>query len=147
MGSSAYWYFVPYEQDFNSALQKLREREFKLGRYNPVVMFPSFPVTTSTESPGAKHSTIDEAIEDADADGTRSILDLKEVSEVDDYCIARVISKDELLKYFGTDKPDKLQIENQFDMFNDIERGKGFCIVAYKDGKPDELYFVGYSFD
>jgi hypothetical protein len=32
-------------------------------------------------APGAQHDSIDEAREDADADGTRSILDIDDVSE------------------------------------------------------------------
>ncbi len=147
MGASPYWYFIPYETDPNAALQKLREREFSAGRYNPAVMFPDFPITQSTESPGLQHSSIDEAMQDAAEDGTRSILDLTSVSEIDDYCIARILSKEELMKYFGTEKPDRHVIENNSDFFDDIERGKGFCITVYKNGRPDELYFVGYSFD
>ena len=147
MGASPYWYYVSYEQDFNSALQKLRDKEFKAGRYNPVVMFPKFPITETTESPGAQHTTIDEALEAADADGTRSILDLIAVSEIDDFCISRVISKDQLIKYFGTEKPDRIQIENNRNFFDDIERLKGFCIVVYRENDPDELFFAGYSAD
>jgi hypothetical protein len=54
MGSSPYWYFVPYEEDRNAALQKLREREFLAGRYNPVIDFPEFPIDEKT-SPGKQH--------------------------------------------------------------------------------------------
>lgn len=50
-----------------------------------------------------QHASIDEAIEAADADGTRSMLD--------------------------------------------IDRGQGVYIVAYRDGKPSEIFFAGYSFD
>jgi hypothetical protein len=44
MGGHPWFYFVDYEPDVNAALQKLREREFRAGRYNPVVWFPEFPV-------------------------------------------------------------------------------------------------------
>jgi len=147
MGASPYWYFVPYREDFNSALLELKQKEFAAGRYNPVVMFPEFPVTDSTVSAGAQHSSIEEAAEDAMEDGTRSILDLNEVSETDDYCVARILSPQELLKYFGTEKPEKQQVENNFQLFEDVERGKGFCIVVHQNQKPAELFFVGYSFD
>ena len=36
-------------------------------------------------SPGVQHASIEEAFEDADADGTRSILDLDHFSEQPDF--------------------------------------------------------------
>ena len=38
-------------------------------------------------------------------------------------------------------------IEQHMDFYEDIERGQGVYIIAYKDGKPSELFFGGYSFD
>ncbi|MDR2941678.1 MAG: hypothetical protein LBV17_03705 [Treponema sp.] len=147
MGSSPYWYYVAYEDDKNSALNKLRQREFEAGRYNPVVCFPEFPITEETKSPGKGHETIADALEDAAEDGTRSILDLDKVSDEDDYCIARILNKDELIEYFKTEKPTKEIIENTDSYIEDIERGKGFCITVYENEIPKELFFIGYSFD
>jgi hypothetical protein len=148
MGSSHYWYNVAYEDDKNNALNKLRQREFEAGRYNPVIAFPEFPITNKTESPGRGHETIADALEEAEADGTRSILDLEQVSDKDDFCIARTLTKDELIKYFKTENPTKEIIENNFDNFlEDIDRGKGFCITVYSNEIPKELFFIGYSFD
>jgi hypothetical protein len=42
MGGRAYWYFVPYEQDEQSALDKLRAREFAAGRYSPAIRYLKF---------------------------------------------------------------------------------------------------------
>jgi hypothetical protein len=72
MGGHPYWYFVPYETDPSAALQKLRRREFEAGRYNPAIPFPKFPVDLGATSAGAKHRSIKAALEDSDADGTRS---------------------------------------------------------------------------
>jgi hypothetical protein len=73
---------------------------------------------------------------------------LEKVSEEDDFCIARILSKDELQKYFNTEKPTKELIEKSFYNFiDDIERGKGFCITVYENNMPSELFFIGYSFD
>ncbi len=69
MGSSPYWYTVPYEADVNAALQKLRVREFKAGRYNPVIPKLRFPLTDKSPAPGAKHKSIAAALTAADADG------------------------------------------------------------------------------
>ncbi len=81
MGAHPYWYFVKYDPDIGRALQTLREREFKAGRYNPVIDFPPFPVKETSPAPGAQHASIEEAMEDAMEDGTRSILDISRVCE------------------------------------------------------------------
>lgn len=148
MGSSPYWYYIPYETDLNLALSKLHEREFSLGRYNPAVTFPEFPITEDTPSPGKKHRNIKSAFKAAMEDGTRSILDLQAVSTKDEFCVARILSETELLKYFNTIKPTHAEIENNFTLLlADLERGKGLCITVYRANEPDELFFVGYSFD
>jgi hypothetical protein len=148
MGGSPYWYYVPYEDDKNSALNKLRNKEFEAGRYYPVMDDIDFPVTGESECPGKQHKTIEEAIEAAEENGTRSILDIHTVSDEDDYCIARILTEDELEDYFGTIKPDKQTIEDSFDNFmDDIERGQALCITVYENELPSELFFVGYSFD
>ena len=71
MGGESWFYFVPYQADIDSALQALRRREFQAGRYNPVMPLPDFPVDAGVPGPGAQHDSIEEAITDADADGTR----------------------------------------------------------------------------
>ena len=81
MGAHPYWYVVKYRPDIEAALQELREGEFQAGRYNPVIPFPEFPLGPNPPAPGAQHATIAEAFEDADADGTRSIIDLERVSD------------------------------------------------------------------
>jgi hypothetical protein len=147
MGSILYWYYVPYREDYNLALKELREKEFEAGRYNPAVLFPEFPPRAKASSPGKQHATIFDALDDAAEDGTRSILDLDTVSTVDDYGVARLLSEQDLLLYFNTTKPTRQDIDNSYNFFESIERGKGHCIVTYKNNKPHEIYFVGYSFD
>ncbi|MBX7225133.1 MAG: hypothetical protein K1X55_03825 [Chitinophagales bacterium] len=51
------------------------------------------------------------------------------------------------MQYFNTKKPSRKEIEDNFDFFDDIERGHGVCIIVYKDNLPDEIFFAGYSFD
>jgi hypothetical protein len=147
MGANLYWYLVPYEENFNEVLEKLRMREFKAGRYNPVIPFPKFPITDDSESPGPQHSDINQPLNETEYDGTRSILDLITVSEEDDYCVARILSKEELLNYFGTEKPDAETIQVKTGFIEDIERGKGRCIVVYENDQAKDLFFIGYSFD
>jgi hypothetical protein len=147
MGGESWFYFVPYQADIDSALQALRRREFQAGRYNPVTPFPDFPVDAGATGPGAHHGSIEEAISEADADGTRSILDMERVSDEPDYGAVTPLSDEDLVKLFGTSKPTREMIEANDDLFEALERGQGVYIVVYHDDKPSEIFFAGYSFD
>ena len=149
MGAEPYWYFEEYQPDVNAALQELRQREFEAGRYNPAMMFPSdaLPVGPDSPAPGAQHSSIEEAFEEADEDGTRSILDLDHVSDYPESCAVAPLSEDVLQSLYGTTQPSREMVERKMDFLDDIERGQGVYIVLYKDGQPNEIFFAGYSFD
>jgi hypothetical protein len=147
MGGHPWFYFVAYEPDVNAALQKLRDREFAAGRYNPAVDFPEFPVNRDAPAPGAQHDSIEEAIEDADADGTRSILDMMTVSAEPDFNAVAALPEEEARELFGTEKPTREMIEESDELYEKLERGQGVYIIAYKGGQPSEIFFAGYSFD
>ena len=149
MGAEPYWYYVKYQSDINAALNELRQHEFKAGRYNPVITFPSelFPIGPDSPSPGAQHNSIEEALADAEESGTRSILDLNKVADTSDYFTVIPIEDDVLQNLYGTTKPTRKMIEQNMDYFENVQRGQGIYIVLYKDGVPDEIFFAGYSFD
>lgn len=147
MGGEPWFYLVDYESDINSALQKLRQREFKAGRYNPVISFPQYPIGPQSPAPGAKHSSIEEAFEDADADGTRSILDMERVSDAPDYGAVAPLPDEDLLELFGTTRPTREMVDSNYDLFEALERGQGVYIVVYADDQPSGIFFAGYSFD
>ncbi len=143
MGGEPWYYFVPYQSDLNKALNELRQREFKAGRYNPVV-----PFQPHLAAPGrAQHASIEEALEDADADGTRSILDMERIGEKPDYGVIVPLAPEVLRNLYGTERPTHAMIEGNMDFFEDIERGQGIYIIIYKDDVPSEIFFAGYSFD
>jgi hypothetical protein len=147
MGAEPYYYFVKYQRDVNAALQELRQREFRAGRYNPVIDFPQFPITPQSPAPGAQHNSIEEALEDADADGTRSILDLDHIADEPDFGAVTALDQDTLQDLYGTTRPTRQLIEQNMDFFAEIERGQGIYIVVYEKGEPSEIFFAGYSFD
>jgi hypothetical protein len=148
MGAHLWFYFVPYERDINHALQVLRQREFKAGRYNPAMAFPEFPLERlSLPSLGAQHASIQEALEAAEADGTRSILDMDRVGAKPDYGVVTPLPKERLIELFQTEQPTRAMIEQNADFFEEIERGHGIYIIGYKDGMPSEIFFAGYSYD
>ena len=132
MGAEPWDYFVLYEDDIQAALEKLRQREFAAGRYYP-----------SEDKP----ATIEEAIEMADATGTQSILDIERIADEPDYSVVVPLSTSELIRLFGTDKPTRKMIENDMSFYEGVERGQGVYIIAYKDEKPNEIFFAGYSYD
>jgi hypothetical protein len=147
MGAEPYFYFVSYQPDITAALQALRQREFQAGRYNPVLPFLEFPLGPQSPSPGAQHSSIEAACEEADADGTRSILDLDRVSKEPDFGAVTSLDESLLQQLYGTTRPTREMIENNMDFFEEVERGRGIYIIVYKDARPDEIFFAGYSYD
>jgi hypothetical protein len=132
MGAEPWDYFVPYESNVQAALDKLKEREFRAGRYRG-----------SEEGP----ASIDEARELADADGTGSILDMDRVADEPDFMAVTPLSHQRLLELFKTDQPTREMIETNHDFYDEIDRGQGIYIIAYQDGQPSEIFFAGYSFD
>jgi len=132
MGAEPWQYFVPYEQDTQAALEKLKEREFRAGRFR-----------YSEENP----TTIEEAREIADADGTGSILDIDQAGDEPDFGVVVPLSAEYLVELYGTAQPTHEMIEANLDFYEDIERGQGIYIVVYKGGKPAEIFFAGYSYD
>ena len=172
MGAHPYMYFAKYHIDIETSLQILREREFLAGRYNPVVSFIEFPLTSDSLSPGAKHLSIEEALEASDADGTRSILDISEVAQISYsealnsssiyshnlYGTSFPLSNDELVYLFDTIKPTHIVVEKTVvleeqneeaadEFWQSIDRGTARHIIIYNHDEPVELFFAGYSFD
>ena len=58
MGGEPYWYFVPYQPNIQAALDALRAREFKAGRYNPVLPFQRFPVDADSPLHALGHALL-----------------------------------------------------------------------------------------
>jgi hypothetical protein len=151
MGANPWSYLVDYQLDINAALQALRQREFHSGRYFPAIDYAAFPIPSNFSGSGAQHTTIEAAIEDADADGTQSILDIQEISEERLPGKASPLESLELLDVFGTEFPNSDMIDNTdeipSEIFDFIGRGQSVYVVLYKDNQPHKLLFVGYSYD
>lgn len=151
MGASPYMYLEPLRGDVAATLQALREREFRAGRYNPVIPFPVTPINANSPAPGAKHASIEDALEAADADGTRSILDLDHIADEPESCAISPIPAETLQEHFGTVQLTRDVFEANEDAFWDImdevDRGAGIFALLYDNGEPTEVVFAGYSFD
>jgi hypothetical protein len=149
MGAHPYWYYVPYCDEIQAALTKLRKREFKAGRYSPVIPFLKFSEPQfSKQKPGAGHASIDEAIEAGAEEGTRSILDIQAVGDAPGYGVAAPFAEEIVIDLFGTAKPSRDVVDNNLSaLIDDIDRGHCFYLVLYDHGRPSEILFAGYSFD
>jgi hypothetical protein len=125
MGAQLHWYVVKYRPDVDGALQELREREFRSGRCNPVIPFPDFPIGPHSPAPGARHAPMAEALEHAEADGTRSIIDLDRVSDEREFGAVTALGDAALQALFRTTRPTREMVESTDDLSEDLERGQG----------------------
>jgi hypothetical protein len=132
MGAEPWSCFTKFDSNIQRALDKLRDEVFESGNFR-----------YAEEGP----SSIDEALEIADADGTCSILDIMQISDTPDFCCAAPFTKSELTTYFGTEQPTRSDVESSEDFWEEMERGQARYAVLYANGQPSEIYFAGYSFD
>jgi hypothetical protein len=147
VGGHPYWYYVPYAADLQSALDKLRAREFAAGRYSPVIRYIKFSEPAfSIQKPGKQHRSIATAIKASTEEGTRSILDIAKVGQRPDYRVAGPLPAARMRELYGTDKPTREMLDGH-EFFEDIERGKCVYVVVHAGDKPSELMFAGYSYD
>jgi hypothetical protein len=147
MGGHAYWYAVKYRPEVEIALEDLRQREFRAGRYNPVMQFIHVPITPASPAPGPRHRTIQDALAASDANGTRSILDIFGIADEPDFGVACPLPPELLQSLYGTTQPSLAAVEANMDFLEDVERGQAVYIVCYTSGTPTELFFAGYSYD
>jgi hypothetical protein len=149
MGARFWSYAVPYQEDIRAAL---REQEFPAGRFwQPSEVQPGFFGRIFGRAPSKPRppQSIREAVKIADASaiGTRSILDTERISDSPALSAAWLVPREELQRLFGTDQPTRKTVEECEELIELIDRGQGLCVVTYQQGKPDGIYFAGYSFD
>jgi hypothetical protein len=133
MAAEPYSHSVPYQTDINAVFKLLREDVFKKGEYRGSELNPK---------------PMQEALENMEADGTASILDIERVGEEIEPGVLAPLDEETLREIFGTARPTIEMIkEHDFDIYGWIDRGECIYITVYKDGKPDTIFFAGYSYD
>jgi len=132
MGAEPWFHVAPYQSDIPAALETLRQRVFAEGEYR---------------GSDAEPATIEEALENMDADGTASILDIDHVADEPEPTGVTVLAPADAKRYFGTERPGRADVEQADRFWDGIGRGEAVCVVVYDGDRPSELYFAGYSFD
>jgi hypothetical protein len=139
LGSQLWEYCVPYQASIQKALEELREREFKAGRFYRSELRPK---------------TFEDAIRNADAAGTRSIIDIDKISATRELETISPAPLGMLHVLFETDKPSHAMVESaskklshDFQAFLETYgRGEGLYIILYDGDRPIEIYFAGWSY-
>jgi hypothetical protein len=150
MGGHFWSYSVPYQKDIRAALEALREQEFRAGRFwQPAEVEPGFFGRLLDRGPSKpkRPASIPEALKISDATGTRSILDMERVTDTPELGAVSPLQPQELRELFGTEQPTLETIEKSEAFIDRLERGQGVYIILHEQGKPEKIYFAGYSYD
>ena len=150
MGANPWTYFVPYQPDLSAALADLREHEFRAGRFfQPSEVPPGLVGRLLGRAPSKPKppASIREAIKLAGATGARSILDMEKVGDHFDYGVVASLPPKELRRLFGTERPNRKDVEDSETLVEELDRGQGIAVVIYEHGKPNGILFFGYSYD
>jgi hypothetical protein len=154
VGASGWDYRVPFVGSVEEAFDEVRKQVLVSGDY----IWPwddLEPDDEDDDESAPRPSTLDalraaKEIEEFWEEGTHSILDMERVGADDQFGVVRPLSATELSDVFGTQEPAAVDLERVgeerlLDLLG--ERWTGRSLVLHKDGKPDEVYFWGYSGD
>jgi hypothetical protein len=170
MGASGWDYRVPHQADLDAALQALRRDVFARGDYykpwedadpearaamaRQLTEMAGLTGTDLDESilerlrAGAGPASIDEALLWSLDSGTHSVLDVASVQKEPGFGVVTTADAALLQELFGTTEPTSAAIgDNVVAVFDRISRWRGVAIVAYADGAPESIAFIGISGD
>lgn len=152
MGASGWDYRVPYSGSVEATFTAVQEQVLAGDEYIWPFDRPaeaSVPRPTSLAALKAAKE-IDEFWDE----GTHSILDVERVdADADDpFATIRPLDAEELDELFGTRQPSAADFDRVYhdtSLLDDVleERWTGRSVVIYRDGRPDEVFFWGYSGD
>ena len=132
MGAEAYTWVTKYRKNLAEALRTAREETFAAGKFIGVDEHPA---------------TMEEAVELGAEAGTGSILDITGVSECPELCSVCPLTSEELIEFFGTERPTFAQIEQCAPFWESFDRGEARAVTLYKNGKPSQICFAGWTID
>jgi hypothetical protein len=163
MGASGWDYFVPYQQSIESALDELREQVFRSGKFflrpqmeinpdnfenAPEEIRDQLPARIEREKSFSQPTTLKALIDWNGEEGTHSIIDIERITPIPAFGSASPFSTNQLIEMFGTDKPERSMIEQRKSEITGMrKRWEASYIIVYKNGKPNEIFFSGFSGD
>ncbi|MES2460348.1 MAG: hypothetical protein V4671_07180 [Armatimonadota bacterium] len=81
------------------------------------------------------------------AEGTKSVLDMQGISDETAPGLVRALPTPEIAQLFGKERPTRIMVEQNQELYERIDRGHGICFAVYRQDLPDEIFFGGYSYD
>jgi len=81
--------------------------------------------------------------------GTHSVIDMTQVADEPGYNTVAPAPPEYLLELFGTTQPAASAVESAIEAaaMHGFGRWHGMYLLAYADGAPTEIFFVGHSGD
>jgi hypothetical protein len=150
MTTQPYWYLVRYDEsreDLQAVLDTLRAREFAAGRYNPVMPSLDFVEPAfSRQYRKAQHDSIEDAIMDAEEEGTRSILDIHRIDIRPDFGVAAPLPRAALLELYKTERPSEDAVRANKEFLRWAAPAQCIYIVIYEGDRTQQVLFAGRSF-
>src|SRR5262249_50183533 len=99
-------------------------------------------------------ATAAEAVANAGASGTRSVLDVGSVTPAPEPGGAGPVPAGVLLRVFGTERPTRAAVEQGYDedeafedYFAGLEGRAACCVVVHEGGEPREVFLAGWTYD
>ena len=132
MGAEGYIWITKFKKNLADALQAAREETFASGKFFGADEHPA---------------SIEEAIGLGAESGTGSLLDIVTVSEAPELCAVCPLSREELLEFFGSERPTIEQIEKSVSFWASFDRGEARAITLYEKGQPARICFAGWTID
>jgi hypothetical protein len=139
MSNTAWRYVIPYQPDYQAALEALRTQTFQRGAYFQ-------PWTERSRDLQAAPQTIEEALERCGPEGSHSILDIVAFSLIPGPGLACLVSHEELRRIYGTTTPTQDDIrDRRFALVHTLEPGQARILIVYDQQQPVKLYLEGLS--
>lgn len=143
MGATVWTYWVPYHADVGAALASARDKVFAEGDYH--------------KGSGGRRVKSPRSIADLfarmealglDTEGTHSILDMTSIGPEPAFGVLAPLDDDQIDALFGTLTPTRAQVDAARGLIEQIrDRWEGTYVIAYQDGAPSEILFIGSSGD
>lgn len=139
MPATAWRYLVPYQPDFQRALDDLRAEAFRRGAFFQPYTDRGGPAFVPPTTIDAVHALVGEQ-------GTHSILDIHRFSLMAGPGLLSLVPDRVRLQLYGSLEPERDDVDHhKFALVHHMDEGEARVLVVWKHGEPDQLYFEGLT--